>query len=389
MKIKALIGCFLLAAGGLFADQPVLKIGVDAVMSGYAASWGLVNKYSAETTAAMINAAGGWKIGDKVYKVEIVALDDKLDPQLSASNMEKLTSMGIKYIIGPNVDTTEGADIPVVEKAKAMNIVFSYNKEFYALPRTASILGMIASYQAGPVMYKYLMEKKGVKKIAFLARNEADPLNQMKEGEAAAKALGLEIVSTGGTYEPGTTDFSASIQAVIAKGPDLIDLSGVAPPDAALLLKAARESGYKGLLCTETAQDAKVLSQSAGAAAEGFISVGGASTPAIQTPYMQAFVKEYIKRVGEWNDEAGTKVYALEMILRTLQKAGPAAINDTALFKKTMETFTIPNPFVKGNPPLKFVGKAYFQQPHQIGVPMVVNEYHNGDFQPLFIGNVD
>ena len=35
---------------------------------------------------------------------------------------------------------------------------------------------------------------------------------------------------------------------------------------------------------------------------------------------MKEFVAAYKKRVGEWNDEAGTKVYALELILAVLQK---------------------------------------------------------------------
>ncbi|MBF6596219.1 MAG: ABC transporter substrate-binding protein [Thermaceae bacterium] len=389
MKATAVLGVGLFFIGVALAQQPVLKIGVNGVMSGPAASWGLVNKYSAETTAAMINAEGGWKIGDKKYKVEIVALDDKNDPKISAANAEKLVSMGVKYIIGPNVDTTAGAVMPVMEKAKAINFPYAFSKELYTPPHGNSILGMIASYQAGPVIYKYLKEKKGVKNIAFLARNEADPLNQMKEGEDAAKMLGLNIVTSGATYEPGTTDFAPVLQGILAKNPDLLVLSGVAPGDAPLLIKSAREMGYKGLLSTETAQDAKILQQVAGSLADGFISVGGASTPSIQTPYMLDFVKAYTKRVGEWNDEAGTKVYALEMILRTLQLAGPAAINDVELFKKTLTKFNIPNPFVKGNPPLKFVGSAYFSQPRQLGVPMVVNEFKDGKFQTLFVGSVE
>jgi branched-chain amino acid transport system substrate-binding protein len=100
------------------AADPVLKIGVDGVMSGPAASWGLVNKYCAETTAIMVNAKGGVMIGGKKYKIEIVGLDDKNDPKISVANAEKLTGMGIKYVIGPNVDTTAGAIVPSWKKPK-------------------------------------------------------------------------------------------------------------------------------------------------------------------------------------------------------------------------------------------------------------------------------
>ncbi|MCL6567688.1 MAG: ABC transporter substrate-binding protein [Meiothermus silvanus] len=392
IAVGLLISSVVLSTAGLRAvaqGQPVLRIGVNGVMSGPAASWGLVNKYSAETTAAMINAKGGWQIGDRKYRIEIVSLDDRNDPKVSVTNVERLASMGIKYIIGPNVDTTAGAIVPVLERAGIINIPYAFNKDLYSPPRSNSILGMIASYQAGPVIYKYLMEKKGVRTLAFLARNEADPLNQRDEGVAAAKRLGLSVLSSENTYEPGTTNFSQVLSRILPQRPDLLVLSGVAPSDAPLIIKAARELGYRGLISTETAQDAKILQEVAGGTANGFISVGGASTPEIQSKYMEDFVSEYIKRVGEWNDEAGTKVYALEMILRTLALAGPKAINDVEEFKKAISRFNIPNPFLKEAKPLKYVGTAYFKQPRQIGVPMVVNEFRDGKFVTLFVGSVD
>ncbi len=42
-------------AGTAAAQENVLKVGVLGVMSGPAASWGLVNRYSAEATAQMYN----------------------------------------------------------------------------------------------------------------------------------------------------------------------------------------------------------------------------------------------------------------------------------------------------------------------------------------------
>ena len=131
-----------------------------------------------------------------------------------------------------------------------------------------------------------------------------------------------------------------------------------------------------------------MLAQVAGDKANGFMSVGGASTPEIQSDYMKEFVEAYKKRVGEWNDEAGTKVYALELILAVLKK-NPAALNDVSVFKKEMETFTMTNPFVKGGTTtLEFTGKADFGRRSQVGVPLVVNEFMNGNFKTLFVGTI-
>jgi branched-chain amino acid transport system substrate-binding protein len=389
------IGIVLVALGsvcfsGSLLAEDVLKIGVLGVMSGPAASWGLVNKYCAQTSAQLYDEQGGFEIAGKKYKIEIVAIDDKNDPKLAVSGCERLTKQeGIHYIIGPNVDTTAASVQPVAEASGAIYFPYAFQKSLYSPPHGNAVLGMIASYQAGPIIYKYLMDKKAVKSVSFIARNESDPLDQRDQGVQAAKKLGLEIKSSNDTYEPGTTDFFPVISRVVSNGADLIVLSGVAPADAPLLIKSARELGFKGILSTETAQDIKILNEVAGSAAEGFISVGGASTPEIRSPEMENFAERYKKVAGEWNDEAGTKVYALEIILQTLRKAGPEAISNVELFKKAMDDFSMKNPFLKEDKPLKYVGTAYFSQPRQIGVPMVVNEVKGGKFETLFVGSVE
>ena len=156
-----------------------------------------------------------------------------------------------------------------------------FPKALYEKPASNAVLGMIANYQSGPAIYKYLMENKGVKTIAFVAANESDPLSQRDGGVEAAKALGLEIVAQNDTYQNDTRDFTPVLTPIVALKPDLLVLSGVAPANAPLLIRAARELGFEGLISTETAQDAKVLEEGAGELANGFISVGGASTPEI------------------------------------------------------------------------------------------------------------
>ena len=394
-KITRLFGGLTVAlalglSAGAQAQDKVLKIGVLGVMSGPAASWGLVNKYCAEARAQQINEQGGWDIGGDKYQIEIVSVDDRNDPKVSVSGAERLIYQeGIKYIIGPNVDTTAAAIKPVAEKGGAMYIPYAFSKELYTPPASNAILGMIASYQAGPVIYKYLMENNGVKSISFIARNESDPLNQRAEGLAAAEALGLQVLSSEDTYEAGTTDFFPVMSRIVQQNPDLIVLSGVAPSDAPLLIRTARELGYAGLISTETAQDAKILDEVAGEAANGFISVGGASTQAIRSETMEVFIEKYKEVAGEWNDEAGTKVYALEMILNTLSKAGPAALDDVEAFKAQLADFSMPNPFLQGDKQISYVGSGFFGQRRQIGVPMVVNEFRDGEFHTMFVGQVD
>lgn len=376
------------ASTAAWAENAKLKIGFVGVTSGPAAAWGISNQRSMETRAAWLNELGGVTIGDVTYDIEIVPFDDQKDPKRAIAGMEKMAQEGIHYVVGPNVDDGAAAVRPVAEQNGIIYFPYAFPKELYTAPASNAILGMVANYQSGPAIYKYLMETKGIKKVAFIAGNESDPLSQRDSGAAAARALGLEVVSDSVTYQMDTTDFTPVLLPVIQTAPDLLVLSGVSPANAPQLIRSARELGYTGLISTETAQDAAVLAEGAGELANGFISVGGASTPELASDTMKEFVERYTAMFGEYNDESNTKVYALEYIIETL-KANPAAIDNVEEFKKTMDTFEAPNPFMVGDAKLTYVGTTSFGQKRQVSVPLVVNEYKDGKFETLFVAQVD
>jgi branched-chain amino acid transport system substrate-binding protein len=375
------------AASAALAQAKELKIGFVGVTSGPAAAWGISNVRSMQTRADWLNEMGGVEIGGETYKITIVTFDDQKDPRRAIAGMEKMAQEGVRYVVGPNVDDGAAAVRPVAESKGIIYFPYAFPKELYTPPASNAVLGMVASYQSAPAIYKYLKENKGIKTVAFVAANESDPLSQRDAGVAAAKQLGLEVVAQNDTYQTDTRDFTPVLTPVVRLKPDLLVLSGVSPGNAPLLIRAARELGYEGLMSAETAHDATVLQEGAGDLANGFISVGGASTPEIRTAEMEEFIERYTKKFGEYNDESNTKVYALEYIIETL-KANPKAIDDVEEFKKTMETFSAPNPFVKDGT-LKYVGMTSFGQKRQLSVPMVVNEFRDGKFETLFVGEVD
>lgn len=377
-----------LCAWGPALAEETLNFGALGVMSGPYAGWGGVMCQTFKTRAGMWNDDGGVKIGDHVYKVAVECVDDKGDPKGAQTGAERLIAEGIKYIQGPNTDSTAESAKTVMEANKAINMPYAFSKSLYRPPASQSILGMVASYQVGPVIYKWLKDNKGVKRIAFLCENNADPLNQRNEGAAAAKALGLDVVSDQETYETGTTDFFPVLTKVIGDKPDHIVLSGVSPSDVGPLIKAARELGFTGTMSTETGQDPKAIAEVAGAASNGFIAAGGASTDAIRSDFMTKFIDRYKKEWGEWNDVAGLYVYGPEILVQALQAAGPKALTDTDYFKTTLDSFRGKNPFVKQATDLRFVGRKDYGQPRQVSVPIVVQTIKDGAFQPLFVGQL-
>jgi branched-chain amino acid transport system substrate-binding protein len=369
--------------------QETIKIGFVGTLSGANAAWGTSNVRSMETSADIYNKKGGIEIGGKKYKVEVVPFDDAYDPKIAVAGMEKMAQEGIKYVVGPNDDAQAIAVRPIAERNKIVYFPYAFNKSLYIKPANYAVFGMIASYQWEPAVYKWLQKNKDIKTVAFLAANAADPLNQRDHGIKIAKDLGLKVVDGKATYKADTRDFFSVITPIVKKKPDLLVLSGVSPATAPLIIKTARQLGFKGYMAAGTALDAGILKEGAGDAANGFICQGGADA-SIQSDKMAKWVDHYTKMFGEYNDESNTKVFALEYILEVM-KSNPKAINDADEFLKTVDAgWSAPNLFFKDkDAKLKFVGKTTYGQNRQLGVPLTPKIYKDGKFETLFVGQAD
>jgi branched-chain amino acid transport system substrate-binding protein len=364
----------------------VLRIGVLGVMTGPAGFWGQVNKACAEVTAAMCNETGGIEIGGDRYRIEIVCFDDQLDPRLAAEGARQLTEdEGVRYIIGPNVEQTFTAAMPVAKKNRAMLFPYSFTRGLYRPPSENSVLCQIAGYQAVPFIYRHLIEREGVETISIVAPGTPEGLRQRQDIAKIAASLGLRVLSESSTYRSGSEQLESAVQPALARNPDVLALPHVAPADAPRLIRRARELGFRGYITTESAQDVEGLIRTMGSDADGLVMVGGASTPEMRSERMNEFVKRFISMKGSWNDEAGTKAYALEFVLATLQMAGRTAVEDIERFKAVIPYFSTDDPLVKGRSSLSYYGAKEFRQKRQIGIPLVVNTIKGGALQTLFV----
>jgi branched-chain amino acid transport system substrate-binding protein len=375
-------------------DVPkTLKIGVLGVMSGHARSWGMTNRYCAEVTAQIYNEQGGLLVDGVRYPIEIIAFDTEFDPVKAAEGARYLIAQGVRYIIGPNIDDTTMSVAPIIDAADAINISYGFNRAVYSRKRGSTILGMAASYQVAPLLYRYLQQRHGIRRIAFIARDDSESINQRNMGIEAAHNLGFTVVDLDvftieqATYQSDLSNLPELLHAYLDKQPELIVLPSVAPSDAPMLIRKLREFGYGGIISTETAQDFNLLAP-LGEAANGFIALGGTAAQKEQSQYMKDFVRRYTERAGQWNDEAGTKVYALEIILRTIQFAGASALDNTMAFKEAMGHFSVADPFTATRRQLKFVGVQEFGGRRQINVPVFVKAIEGGTLIELYRGDL-
>ena len=102
MRIALVLAGVAVLGFGPAAAQDVIKIGAIGSLSGGGTAWGLAIKRGAEIAVDEANAAGGVKVGDKTYKVELVMYDDQYTGQGGKNAAERLVHQDkVKYIIGP------------------------------------------------------------------------------------------------------------------------------------------------------------------------------------------------------------------------------------------------------------------------------------------------
>src|SRR5665647_1270196 len=100
----SLLAIFLAVApaSNLFAADGTIKVGVSCSTSGALAAVGVSTINTAELAKKEINAAGGIKIGDKTYNLELAIVDNASDRSASTSNVLKLISQEqVIAIVGP------------------------------------------------------------------------------------------------------------------------------------------------------------------------------------------------------------------------------------------------------------------------------------------------
>jgi branched-chain amino acid transport system substrate-binding protein len=91
------------------APAEVIKIGHVAPLTGGIAHLGKDNENGARLAIEEINAAGGLKVGDKTYKLDIVAEDDKADPKEGTIAAQKIVDSGAVAVVG---HLNSGTSIP-------------------------------------------------------------------------------------------------------------------------------------------------------------------------------------------------------------------------------------------------------------------------------------
>ncbi len=100
--ILALVVAIIVLAATPVLAQDVVKIGQIEAQTGVNAIYGWMSSQGTALAVDEINKAGGFKVGGKTSKIQLVALDTRGEPKEASVQLKRLIEVdGVKYIFGP------------------------------------------------------------------------------------------------------------------------------------------------------------------------------------------------------------------------------------------------------------------------------------------------
>jgi len=124
MKLKLLAGLLALATGSAIAAEKTLDIGVSDALTGGAAVYGLPQANAVQMAADEINAAGGIKVAEDNYMLNVIAYDDKASPTEASNSVRKLLDRdGVRFILGFCCSGATGAVASFIQEEDAVMLV--------------------------------------------------------------------------------------------------------------------------------------------------------------------------------------------------------------------------------------------------------------------------
>lgn len=351
------------AAAG--AQAQTVKIGLIAPMTGAGAAWGIALAEGGKIRAAEINARGGMDVGGKKMKVEVIAYDDqyKASEALAAYN-RLVTRDGVKNIV-VLVSASAMALKKNIEDDKIVTLTGAFASK--AIDSDTKFMNRAQSIPVGymPPLASWLKGYMKERRIALVNPNDETGWEQNEVTKEAFKREGFDIVAAE-LFERSQKDFQPLVTRLISLDPQIIDLGTCSPATAGLLVRQARELGYKGLFLKTGGPGWQEILEAAGNKnAEGIIGMGWSDT---DSPGYKRIAAEYKKAIGqEPNVMIATYYDAVAVLLAAMEKSGDP--NDTVKVAAALEK-VMPMPSVQG-------GDIAFKDHHML-TPVFMSQMKDG-----------
>ena len=370
---KAGVGLAIAAVMATAAQAETLKIGLILPLTGSGASFGQAARSGVKIAAAEVNAKGGLDVAGKKVDVEIIAYDDQFKAAEALSAYNRLVNRdGVKMLfvlssvstmaISGNADadgvialTSGSTTKPFGPNAKTMFRLYSPPTEFLT-----PLIGWLRTH---------VKERR----LVILNSNDETGWTQDDQSKKAFKAAGFDIIASE-LYEQSAKDFQPLLTKVMGLRPEVIDLGAATPATAGLIVRQARELGFKGLFVKTSGSSPKEIVAAAGKeSAEGTITVLFADPG---NPGFQRVADIYKKEFGQIPNEVIVSYYdAANVLMRAVAAAG--TLTDTTKIAASFDK-ALPMQSLMGDQ-LTLGGKSKIGLDHQVMTVNFVGVIKNGE----------
>lgn len=260
------------AGGGQPAQGPpagaqVVKIGLQAPLSGDNAQYGKAMEDGVRLAIEQVNARGG--VAGR--KVELVVGDDRATPADAVAVVQRMINNDrvVGIIGGFNSSPTLAAQ-EVSGKAKVIQIHMGASPKLSQTGNPYLFRIILTDAIFVPHVANYLVTVKGFKKFAALGENTDYGRPMIDTFAAEVGKLGGQLVARE-FYNPGDKEFQAQLLKIKELRPDALMVAGLYT-EAALIAQQARRIGLDAQLFTPSdGVDSPKLVELGGEAVEGYI----------------------------------------------------------------------------------------------------------------------
>ena len=372
MRVVILFAVFVLIgaiSSGQAGAEDVIKFGISTPLSGPAAPWGIPHLQATQLIFGEINEQGGLKVGDKTYKLEAVAYDHKYVIAEGVATVNRLINLDEVQFISVLGGAVVKANEDAVNEAGIVNLPLAY-AEGLVSPENPMTFHAFPAPPETAIFWDWIKEHHAdIKRLATIAPNDDTGWWSIKVEVEHARKLGYAVVAQE-FFERTLTDFNPVLLRMLAQKPDIISVNASPAGSVGLIIKQARELGFKGRFVHIGQVDTSVVAGIAGAQnVEGMWVHGYVETPLPEA--VESWQKRYTAKYGKWNATSidfANPAFAFVAAVKKAQSLEPEKVAEA------LHTVTFDNLWGKAH----FGGKSYYGIGNQIIYAMPFSEVKNG-----------
>lgn len=308
----------------LAARKTVIKIGVNAPMTGDIPKVGEGSKYAAQLWLEDIEKAGGLEVGGKKYPVEVIIEDNESKAESAVkANTKMITQDDVLAIVGPQSSKQAVPAGEVANKYKTVMISPWSTNPNTTMDRPYVFRGCFLDPFQGPVVANFITEEFGFTKAAVLYDVASDYPKGLAEvfKDAWEKKHGEGSVVAFESFTTKDTDFSSQLTNIVKSGAQVL----FAPQyynEVPLIVKQAKNLGWKGPIVGSDSWGSAETVELCGEACYGlFFSSHYAAAGAKGAT--KAFIDRYNKTYGYIPDDVAALTWdALRLVQQAIENAG-------------------------------------------------------------------